>query len=91
MVLPALWPSLQSLVAGTEVVAEAQAAEMVAALHRKNHLVVEGAGAVPVSAAIISKRFRGRKVAAIISGGNIDEPVLSQILSGITSPIKPIL
>ncbi len=91
MVLPTLWPLLQSAVAGTEVVPEAQVAEAIATLHRGNHLVVEGAGAVPVCAAMSSTRFMGRKVAAIISGGNIDEPILSQILSGVTSPIKPAL
>jgi threonine dehydratase len=44
-------------------------------------LVTEGAGATALAAiAAYPEHFRGRKVAAIISGGNIDSRLLAQVL-----------
>lgn len=53
----------------------------IAALVEKEHLVAEGAGAA-ASAAILSKRVEvsGRKVAAIVSGSNIDRAKLMSVL-----------
>ena len=43
--------------------------------------VVEGAGAVGLAALLESPElFRGRKVGLVVSGGNIDMPVLSDII-----------
>jgi len=81
-VLTALWPMLRRFVSGTEVVDESLAAETVVALHRYNHLVVEGAGAVPVAAARMASQWKGKKVVAIVSGGNIDTDVLMKLLRG---------
>lgn len=49
-------------------------------LERKK-LVVEGAGAVPLAALLEhGARFRGRKVALIVSGGNIDFTLIDRII-----------
>ncbi|TAL27191.1 MAG: threonine ammonia-lyase [Nitrospirae bacterium] len=49
-------------------------------LERKK-LVVEGAGAVPLAALIENKeRFKGRRIALVISGGNIDFTLIDRII-----------
>ncbi|WP_066959636.1 threonine ammonia-lyase [Rhizorhabdus dicambivorans] len=80
MVLPSAWPLLREYVAGTAVVDDEQAAAVVAMMFRKHRLIVEGAGAVPIACALTKPDFANRKVAAIMSGGNIDEQVLTDIL-----------
>jgi threonine dehydratase len=47
-------------------------------------LVVEPSGAVAI-AAMLSKRFdaRGRTVAAVVTGGNIDQAMLGRALAGV--------
>jgi len=43
--------------------------------------VVEGAGAAPLAALMVEpERFRGRKVGLVLSGGNIDPMMLSEII-----------
>ncbi|TMJ95512.1 MAG: pyridoxal-phosphate dependent enzyme [Actinobacteria bacterium] len=50
-------------------------------LVERNHVVAEGAGAVPVAAALAGLAGGG-KVACIVSGGNIDGAKLATILGG---------
>jgi threonine dehydratase len=45
-------------------------------------LVAEGAGAVAVAAAMFGKLpLKGKKICAIVSGGNIDVNILSRVIS----------
>jgi threonine dehydratase len=54
---------------------------------RAIHNVAEGAGAAPLAAAYQERtRLRGKKVAVILSGGNVDMPVFQQVLAGTTPP-----
>ena len=47
----------------------------------KQRLVVEGAGAAPLSALMENRgRFEGKKVGLLVSGGNVDSSILSSIL-----------
>jgi threonine dehydratase len=46
-------------------------------------VIVEGAGALPVAAAL-SGRIAARKIVCVVSGGNIDTGVLARILEGET-------
>jgi threonine dehydratase len=46
-------------------------------------VVPEGAGALPVAAAL-SGRIDAKKIVCIVSGGNIDMGVLARILEGET-------
>ncbi len=56
--------------------------EAIFVLLDKAHLVVEGSGAVGVAALLSGKiDLRGKKVAVVLSGGNIDTEVLSQAVS----------
>ncbi len=53
-------------------------------------LVVEGSGAVGVAALLSGKvNLRGKKVAVILSGGNIDIEVLSQIMDRVNGQGEP--
>ncbi len=57
-------------------------AQAIALIFQATHNVAEGAGAAPV-AAIRKERARlaGRKVAAVLSGGNIDRPLFAEVLA----------
>jgi threonine dehydratase len=62
---------------------EAEIADAVRIFHSDTHNVAEGAGAAALAGLIRERRrYEGRRAAVICSGGNIDGPVLSHILSG---------
>ena len=64
------------------LVNEEETREAIFALLEVEHLVVEGSGAVGVAALLFDKvDLKGRKVVAVISGGNIDIGLLFEILS----------
>lgn len=49
------------------------------------HNLAEGAGAAPLAAALQErKKLAGRKVAVILSGGNMDLPLFAEVLAGRT-------
>jgi len=50
-------------------------------LHEKEGVTIEGAAALP-SAAVLkeSKRFAGRRIALIVSGGRVDETTMARVL-----------
>lgn len=76
-------------VSGMCEISEEDIEKAIAFLHREHHQIVEGAGAVGVAALLSGKMIsRGRKTAVVISGGNIDYPVLQRILNkyGMWSP-----
>jgi threonine dehydratase len=50
-------------------------------LATNNHVVAEGAGAIPVAAAL-PNRHPYRNVCAVVSGGNLDPTLLAKILRG---------
>ena len=81
--LPKMWRLGRPLVDGTVVVSLEETAAAVRLLAERVRLVAEGAGALAVAAAL-SGRVPGRKLVAIVSGGNIDSGVLSRILEGET-------
>src|SRR5215831_13386581 len=60
---------------------EEEIAEAVRVYHTTTHNVAEGAGAAPLAALLKEKdRYAGKRVGLILSGGNIDMPILAQIL-----------
>jgi threonine dehydratase len=79
--LAEMWPMVKDLLAGSIVVEVAQAAAAVRLLLERNRVVAEGAGAVPVAAALTGRAGTG-KIACVISGGNIDAEKLAKILAG---------
>jgi len=66
-------------------VSEDEIAEAVRLYYSATHNLAEGAGAAPLAALMQEKdKYSGKRVGLILSGGNIDMPVLAQILRGET-------
>jgi threonine dehydratase len=70
-VLPAMWPLLRDLLAGSVVVRLDDVAAAMKATAERAHVIAEGAAACAVAAAL-SGRVPGKKIVAVVSGGNID-------------------
>jgi len=69
-------------------VSEDEIAEAMRLLYRTTHNVAEGAGAVS-TAALVQERDarRGKRVAVVLTGGNVDADVFAQVLNGVTPRI----
>lgn len=66
-------------------VTEDEIAEAIRIYLAATHNLAEGAGAAPLAALMKEKhRYAGKRVGLILSGGNIDTPVLAHILRGQT-------
>lgn len=79
--LPQLWPLAREMIDGSLTVSLTEVASAIALLARHNRIIAEGAGAIPVAAAL-SGRHPFRRVCAVVSGGNLDESKLCTILAG---------
>ncbi len=82
-VLDSMWPRVSELVDGAFAVPLDEAAGAVRMLAERIRVVAEGAGALAPAVAL-SGRAGGGRIACIVSGGNIDLPVLARILAGET-------
>jgi threonine dehydratase len=80
-VMAEMWPLTRRLLAGARAVSVEQTARAVQLLAERQHVVAEGAGAVPVAAALAADDLPG-PVVCIVSGGNIDSDKLATILGG---------
>ena len=66
-------------------VSDDEIAEAMRVYFRCTHNAAEGAGAVPLAALMQEKESqRGKRVAVILCGGNVDSSVLAQVLAGST-------
>jgi threonine dehydratase len=79
--LPEMWPLAREVIAGAMTVSLAEVAAAIALLAGRNKVIAEGAGAIPVAAAL-SGRHPYRRVCAVVSGGNLDISKLCTILAG---------
>ena len=79
-VFPEMFALARTLLDGSLVVEPAAAAEAIRLLATRTHVVAEGAGGVPVAAAIGGLAGRGT-VVAVVSGGSIDASELASILT----------
>ena len=80
-VLPTMWPLLKDLIAGSIVVSLADAARAMRLVADRIHVIMEGAAACAVAAAL-SPSFAAhghKKVVAVVSGGNIDLTRFAQL------------
>jgi threonine dehydratase len=69
-------------------VGEDAIAEAMRVLFEDTHNVAEGAGAAPLAALMAERAgWQGRRVAVVVSGGNVDRPVYRQVLAGETPRI----
>jgi threonine dehydratase len=80
-VLEEMWSLARDLLAGSLVVSVAEVAGAVRIMAERNRVIAEGAGAVPVAAALAGRAGKG-KVVCVVSGGNLDARVLARILDG---------
>lgn len=72
---------VKALVSEIRLVEEAAIEGAIESLIELQKLVVEGAGAVGLAAVLAApERFRGRRVAIIVTGGNIDSRLLATVL-----------
>jgi len=78
--LPEVWPLARELIDGTVTVSLAEVTAAIASLAEHNKIIAEGAGAIPVAAAL-SGRHPYRRVCAVVSGGNLDSHLLATILT----------
>ncbi len=81
--LPDVWSLARGLLAGAFALGLDEVAAAVRLLAERAHVVAEGAGALPVAAAL-SGRAGGGRLVCIVSGGNIDADRLAAILAGRT-------
>jgi threonine dehydratase len=79
-VFPQMFERAQKLIDGSLIASLDSAAEALRLMVQHNHIVAEGAGAVPVACALSGAAGAG-KIVCIVSGGNIDPKKLVQILS----------
>ncbi len=62
-------------------VTEGEISSAILALIERHKMIAEGAGAVAVAAAMFNKiPVKGKKVVALVSGGNIDVTILSRVI-----------
>jgi len=80
--IPRVWAHASTLLDGGFALPLDQVAGAVRLLAERTRVIAEGAGALPVAAALHNDV--GRKVVCVVSGGNIDTGVLGRILAGET-------
>jgi len=78
--LPEMWPLAKSLLAGSLVTSLEDVADAVRRIAERCRVIAEGAGAVPLAAAL-RHALDGRKTVCVVSGGNIDAGKLAKILA----------
>jgi len=80
-VLEEMWPLTSALLDGSYVVTIPEICEAIRVLAARAHIIAEGAGGSSVAAAL---RYGdpGKRIVAVVSGGNIDTDVLRRILAG---------
>ncbi|HEV8572474.1 MAG TPA: threonine/serine dehydratase [Actinomycetota bacterium] len=81
VVLPEMFAVASKLFDGSLVVEPAEVAQAVRIMAERNRVIAEGAGALPVAAAL-QGLAGGGNVVCVVSGGNIDSAKLSTILGG---------
>lgn len=80
-VFPEMWPMVRGLAEGSIVVTLEEVASAIRILAERNRVIAEGAGAVPVAAALRGEA-EGTKIVCVVSGGNIDLKKLARIFEG---------
>jgi threonine dehydratase len=82
-VLEEMWPIVSDLVSGALVTTLAETRAAIRLLVERTRVVAEGAGAVPVAAALAGRAGGDAgTIVCVVSGGNIDTKTLIDVLSG---------
>ncbi|MEM7147658.1 MAG: PLP-dependent lyase/thiolase [Verrucomicrobiota bacterium] len=95
--IPSLWDEAKKkndLINDSAVVSLDDVAEAIRLLKRNHDIVAEGAGAAPLAAALSGQAGKG-KIVCVLTGGNMESSMLSQIMQGSTPepgmPIPPLV
>lgn len=80
--MPKMWPLVEQLLDGGIAVPLPDVAAAARSLAEQVGVIAEGAGALPVAAALAGGRGDPRKVVCVISGGNIDPEKVRTFLAG---------
>jgi threonine dehydratase len=81
MVFEHMWSLVNELLDGSVVSTIEETAAALKLVAERAHVIAEGAGAASV-AGVLSGKAGGRKIACVVSGGNIDMAKLAKILQG---------
>jgi len=81
---PRMWERMRPVVDSCIVVSLDETKRAMRLLAEKARVIVEGAGALPVAAALTGKAGRG-PIVAIVSGGNLDMMKFCELISSVTS------
>ena len=79
-VLTEMWPLIRHVVDSTVVISVSDVAEAIRLMFLHNRVVAEGAGAIPVAAALSGNAGSGTTV-CVVTGGNIDQRTFCNILN----------
>ncbi|HVS62687.1 MAG TPA: pyridoxal-phosphate dependent enzyme [Thermoanaerobaculia bacterium] len=77
-----MWPLIRELLDGALVVTLRQVRDAVRRLANERRVIAEGAGAVPVAAALAAAPGSLGRTVCVVSGGNLDPRILVDILFG---------
>ncbi len=80
-VLEEMWPLVTELIQDAVIASAREIVDAVALMSERHRIVVEGAGAAPVAAALAGRAGSG-KIVCVLSGGNLDTKYLVDILEG---------
>ena len=81
---PRMWERMRPVVDSCIVVSLDETKRAMRLMAEKVRVIVEGAGALPVAAALTGKAGRG-PIVAIVSGGNLDMMKFCELISSVTS------
>jgi threonine dehydratase len=87
-VFPRMWQRMQGVVDGSIVVSLEETKQAMRLLAEKARVIAEGAGALPVAAALTGKAGNG-PIVAVVSGGNIDLTTFSELVGAAPNPQQP--
>ena len=79
---PRMWERMRPLVDGCLVVSLDETARAMRLMAEKARVIAEGAGALPLAAALTGKAGQG-PIVAIVSGGNIDLKKFAELIGGL--------
>jgi threonine dehydratase len=87
-VLDEMWPLIRQMIDGAVVASTEEIVAAIRLLCERHRIIAEGAGAAPVAAALAGRAGKG-KIVCVISGGNLDDNYLIDIMRGKVPNSRP--
>ena len=79
---PKLFDFIRHNITGIAAISEGDIAEAMTFVHKNHHMVIEGAAGTAIAALMSGVDIKGKRAAAVISGGNDDNAKFVRILNG---------